>query len=64
MLSVDIKKKAQYKTTHPRMANVHDQDHVEADGPDNPEPGLDNQFHEDSYPMQDTDVKDILETHG
>ena len=47
MLSEDIKqeldkynqeKKAQYKPTCTRMANVHEQDHEEADGPDNPEP--------------------------
>ena len=73
MLSEDIKKeldkynqekKPQYKHTCPRMANIHEQDHEEADGPDNPEPKLDNQFHEDSYPMQDTDIEDVLETHG
>ena len=40
------------------------QDHEEADGPDNPEPDLDNQFHEDSYDMLDTDIEDLLETHG
>ena len=22
------------------------------------------QFHEDSYPMQDTDIEDLLKTHG
>ena len=73
MLSEDIKKvldrynqekKAQYKPTSPRMANVHKQDHEEADGPDNPEHDLDIQFHEDSYPMQDTDIEDLLERHG
>ena len=46
------------------MAKVHDQDHEEADSPDNPEPDLENQFHEDSYPMQDTDIEHLLETHG
>ena len=34
------------------------------DSPDNPEPDLENHFHEDSYPMQDTDIEDLLETHG
>ena len=35
------------------MAKVHKQDHEEADSPDNSEPDLENQFHEDSYHMQD-----------
>ena len=44
-------KKAQYKGTHPRMAKVHEQDHDEADIPDNSEPDLENliQFFQ-SYP--------------
>ena len=46
------------------MAKVHDQDHEEAGSPDNTEPDLENQFHEDSNPMQDTDIEDLLETHG
>ena len=46
------------------MDNVHEQDHEKADGPDNPEPDLENQFHEDSYPMQHTGIEDLLETHG
>ena len=73
MLSEDIKKvldkynqekKAQYKPTHPRNAKAHEQDHEEIDSPDNPEPDLEDDFHEDSYPMQDTDIQDLLETHG
>ena len=73
MLSEDIKKeldkhnqekKAQYKATCPRMAKIHEQDHEEADSSDNPEPDLENHFHEDSYPIQDTDIEDLLETHG
>ena len=73
MLSENIKKeldkynqvkKAQYKPRHSRMAKVHEQDHEEVDTPDNPEPDLENQFHEDSYPMQDADIEDLLETHG
>ena len=46
------------------MAKVHEQDHEEAGSPDNPETDLENHFHEDSYPMQDTDIEDHLETHG
>ena len=32
--------------------------------PDNPQPDLENRFHEDSYPMQDANVEDLLQTHG
>ena len=70
MLSEDIKKeldkydqdkKAQYKPTHSRMAKVHAQDHEEVDdSPDHPEPDLENHFHEKSYPMQDSDIEDLL----
>ena len=31
--------------------------------PDEPEPDLENHFPEDSYPMQDSDIDDLLETH-
>ena len=73
MLSEDIKKeldkyiqekKAQYKPTCSRMAKAHEQDHEEADNPDNPEPDLENHFHDESHPMQDSDIDDLLETHG
>ena len=40
------------------MAKVHEQDH------DNPEPDLENHHSDDSYPMQDSDIEDLLETHG
>ena len=72
MLSDDVKKeldkynqekKAQYKPTHPRMAEVHEQDHDEAEIPDNLEPDLENHLPDDSYPMQDSDIEDLLETH-
>ena len=51
MLSEDIKKdidkynqekKAQYKPTCPRMAKILEQDHEEADSPNNSEPDLEN----------------------
>ena len=46
------------------MAKVHEQDHEEInDSPDHPEPDLENHFHEESYPMQDSDLEDLLETH-
>ena len=73
MLSEDIKKelnkynkekKAQYKSTCPRMSKVHEQDHDEADNPDNAEPDREKHFPDDSYPMEDSDIEDLLETHG
>ena len=73
MLSEDIKKeldkfnqekKTQYKPTCPRMAKFHVQDHEEVDRPDNLELDLENHFNEDSYPMHDSDIEDLLETHG
>ena len=73
MLSEDIKKEldkynqdknAQYKLTHSRMTKVHEQNHEEVeDSPDHPEPDLENYFHEESYPMQDSDIEDLLKTH-
>ena len=46
------------------MAKVHEQDHDEPENPDSPEPDLENHLPDDSYPMQDSDVKDLLETHS
>ena len=75
MLSEDIKtkkeldkknqnKKAQYKPNCSRMAKVHEQEHEEVDdGPDHPEPDLENHFHEESYPIQDSEIEDLLECH-
>ena len=73
MLSEDIEKElnkynkdknAQYKPNHSRMAKVHEQEHEEVDySPDHPEPDLENHFHEESYPMQDYEIEDLLETH-
>ena len=59
-----INKRRLNTSLHPRMAKVHDQDHEEADSADNQQPEMENHFHEDSYPMQDTDIEDLLETHG
>ena len=73
MLSDDVKKglvkynqekKAQYKSAHPRMANIHEKDNDEVDLPDIPEPDLENHLPDDLYPMQDEDIADLLETHG
>ena len=71
MLSEDIKKeldkynqdkKAQYKPSHSRMAKVHEQDHEKVDdSPDHPEPDLENHFQDESYPMQDSDIEDLVE---
>ena len=47
------------------MAKVHEQDHEEVnDSPNHPEPDLENHFHEESYPIQDSDIEDLLETHA
>ena len=44
------------------MAKVLQQEHEEVDdGPDHPEPDLENQFHEESFPMQDSEIEDLLE---
>ena len=46
------------------MAKVHEQDHEEVDdSPDHPEPDLENHFHEESYPMQDSEIEDLLDNH-
>ena len=46
------------------MAKVHEQDHEEVDdSPDHPDTDLENHFHEESYPMQDSDIEDLLVTH-
>ena len=57
-------KKAQYKPTCPRMTKVHEQGHDKADNPENPEPDRENHLPDDSYPMQNSDIEDLLETHG
>ena len=67
MLSEDIKKeldkynqdkKAKYMPNHSRMAKVHEEEHEEVDdGPDHPESDLENHFHEESYPMQDSEIR-------
>ena len=73
MLNEDIKneldkynqeKKAQYKSTCPRMAKVHEQDPDKAVNPDHHEPDLENHFPDDSYPMKDSDIEDLLEIQG
>ena len=46
------------------MAKVHEQDHDEADHPDIPEPDLESHLPDDSYPIQDSDIADLLKTHG
>ena len=73
MLSEDIKKeidkynqdkKAQDKPNHSRMAKVHEQEHEQVDdGPEHLDPDPDNRFHEESYPMQDSEIGNLLENH-
>ena len=46
------------------MAKVHEQDHEDEDPPANPEHDLDNYHTVDSYPMQDSDIEELIESHG
>ena len=57
-------KKAQCTSTHPKLAKVHELDHDEADHPEHPESDLENHLPDDSYPMQDSDIEDLLQPHG
>ena len=46
------------------MAKVHEKEAEETDeDTEHPDPDLENQFHEDSYPMQDSEIEDFLEHH-
>ena len=46
------------------MAKDHEQDYEEVDdSSDHPEPDLEIHFQEESYPMQDSDIEDLLESH-
>ena len=46
------------------MAKVHEQEHEDVDdGPDHTEPNLENQFHEEACPMQDSEIENLLEHH-
>ena len=46
------------------MTKVHEQKHAEVDdSPDHPELDLENHFLEESFPMQDSEIEDLLETH-
>ena len=60
----DQENMTQYKSSCPRMAKVHEQDHDEADHPEHPEPDLEKHLPDDSYPKQDSDSEDLLEIHG
>ena len=46
------------------MAKVHEQDHGDEHPPDNPEPDLDNYYTEDSYPMKDSEIEELIDSHG
>ena len=58
-------KKAQYKPNHTQMAKVHKQDTEESEEEHNyPESDLDNHLQEDSDPIQDSDIEELLEHHS
>ena len=46
------------------MAKVHWHDHGDEDSPETLWPDLDNYYTEDSYPMQDSDIEELIESHG
>ena len=46
------------------MAKVHWHDHGDEDPPETPWPDLDNYYTEDSYPMQDSNIEELIESHG
>ena len=69
MLSEEVKKeqdqydkerKAQYKPNSNRMAKVHEQDVGDEEPSETPDPDLGNHYTEDSYPMQDSDIEDLI----
>ena len=73
MLSEEVKKesdkynkdwKARYKPNHNRIAEVHEQDHGDDNPHETPEPDLDHYYTEDSYPLQDSDIEELVESHG
>ena len=57
-------KKANYQPNSNRIAKVHKQDHGDDDPHENPEPDLDSYHTEDSYPMQDSDVEELIDSHS
>ena len=46
------------------MTKVHEQYHGDEAPPKHPEPGLENYHTEDSYPMQHTDIEELMDLHG
>ena len=73
MLSEEVKqesdtynneKKANYQFNRNRIAKVYEQDHGDKKPPENPEPDLDNYYTEDSYPMQDSDIEELIDSQG
>ena len=70
MLSEEVKKeldkynkekKANYQPNSNRMAKVHKHNHGDEEPPEMPEPDLDNSYTEDSYPMQDSDIEELID---
>ena len=47
-----------------RTAKVHEQDHGDEEPSEPPAPDLDNQYTEDSYHLQDSDIEELTESHG
>ena len=53
-----------YQPNSNRMTKVHKQDHGDEGPPNHPEPDLGNYHAEDSYPMQDSDNEELIDSHG
>ena len=46
------------------MAEVHEQGQGDEEPSETPEPDLDNHYTDDSYPIQDSDIDELIESHG
>ena len=64
LINITRKRRPTYKPHTNRLAKVYEQDHDDEDIPNNPESDLDNHHVEDSYPMQDSDVEELIDFHG
>ena len=46
------------------MVEVYQQDHEDDDPPENTDPDLNNYHTEDSCPMQDSDIEELIDSHS
>ena len=57
-------KKANYQPINKRMAKVHEHSHRDEGLPENAEPDLETYDTEDSYPMQESDIEELINSDG